>query len=104
MSFYSDLATWVLLGSFVIFLVRWQRSGTEMRNRLMRLDFKVDLLLTRAGIDHDPFKDLPIELVRALTSGRKIEAIKLFRQHTNVGLKEAQVSIDQIRRRPGDVD
>lgn len=85
MTSYSELAIWVLLGSFVVFLVRWQRSGTELRSRLMRLDLKVELLLKQA---HDPYKDLPIELVRALTCGRKIEAIKVFRQHTNRSLKK----------------
>ncbi|WP_038027823.1 hypothetical protein [Picosynechococcus sp. NKBG15041c] len=35
---------------------------------------------------------------QAIASGRKIEAIKLYRQKYNVGLKEAKEAIEQMAR------
>jgi ribosomal protein L7/L12 len=39
--------------------------------------------------------------VEALRRGHKIEAIKLYRQATGVGLKEAKDFIDDVQRRAG---
>jgi hypothetical protein len=38
--------------------------------------------------------DLPAAAIEALTKGRKIEAIKIVRQETRLGLKEAKDAVD----------
>ncbi len=40
-------------------------------------------------------KELPAEVINALSSGRKIEAIKLLRGEWNIDLKEAKDIVDQ---------
>ncbi len=50
---------------------------------------------------------LPAEVTTALLAGRKIEAIRLLRVHTGIGLKEAKDRIEGFEvdpmRSPGEV-
>lgn len=39
--------------------------------------------------------DLPPEVLRAIAQGRKIEAIKLLRESTGIGLANAKVLVDR---------
>jgi ribosomal protein L7/L12 len=41
------------------------------------------------------------DIVKALRANRKSEAIKLYRQATGVGLKEAKEFIEEVQRRAG---
>jgi Ribosomal protein L7/L12 C-terminal domain len=92
----------VLLGAFLLLLVHWRLISIEMRGRLSRLDLKLDLLLKHAGIEHDPYKNLPHEVVDALQRSQKIQAIQRYRKATGVGLKEAKDFIEDVQRRAGD--
>ena len=38
------------------------------------------------------------EIVNLLRQGRKIEAIKIYRERTNLGLKEAKDAVEEIER------
>lgn len=49
----------------------------------------------------DPVALADPQLVAGLRDGRKIEAIKRYRELTGVGLKEAKDAIDQAAARPG---
>ena len=76
----------------------------EIRNRigvLGRIEAKVDLLLQQAHVKFDPYANLQREIVEAVQKGRKIEAIKLYRQATGVGLKDAKDYIEEVQRRAG---
>jgi ribosomal protein L7/L12 len=42
---------------------------------------------------------VPAEVWAALQSGNKIAAIKIYRERTGVGLKEAKDAVDQIEQR-----
>ncbi|HEX6259954.1 MAG TPA: ribosomal protein L7/L12 [Woeseiaceae bacterium] len=42
--------------------------------------------------------DLPPEVIRAIEAGRKIEAIKLLREATGLGLPNAKVLVDKAGR------
>lgn len=44
--------------------------------------------------------DMP-DVVRALRNSRKIEAVKLYRQHTGLGLKESKDAVDALQRQLG---
>jgi ribosomal protein L7/L12 len=63
---------------------------------------KPDLLLRHAGAEYDPYKALPREVVDALQHGQKIQAIKLYRKATGVGLKDANDFIEDAQRPAGD--
>jgi hypothetical protein len=56
------------------------------RNRCATLD----LLLKQANLKFDPYASVSDDIVKALRANQKIEAIKLYRQVTGVGLKEAK--------------
>ena len=79
-------------------------------SRLLRLEQKVDFLFRHLGIDpsevllDDGFgpsfagpslqSDLPSAFYDALRTGHKIEAIKIYREVTGAGLKEAKSAVD----------
>jgi ribosomal protein L7/L12 len=68
---------------------------------LSRVEAKLDLLLKQANIKFDPYASAPLDIVQALREGRKIEAIKLYRQSSGVGLKEAKDFVEEVERRAG---
>ena len=46
-------------------------------------------------------KQLPAEVIRAIEQGRKIEAIKILREETGLGLANAKVLVDRAHRTHG---
>jgi hypothetical protein len=72
------------------------RQPTEWY-RIRRLEQKVDLILKHLGIEYRDFMaDLLSEKVRALADNpaQKIAAIKLQREETGCGLREAKEAIE----------
>ncbi|HSG71710.1 MAG TPA: ribosomal protein L7/L12 [Planctomycetaceae bacterium] len=85
----------------MLFVVLLQLGGLQKRlAKLHLIENKVDLLLDHAGIEYDPFTKLSEDILRALQAGKKIEAIKLYREATGVGLKEAKefIELAQLHR------
>ena len=77
-------------------------KGLQSRMGVMsRLEAKVDLLLKQANITFDPYANVPPEIAQAVRNGKKIEAIKLYRQSSGLGLKEAKEYIEGVERRAG---
>ena len=77
-------------------------SESQIISRLNRLERKVDFLLRElnllereeaALLDFDP--DLT-EVSALVRQNRKIEAIKLYRELTGAGLKEAKEVVDRL--------
>jgi ribosomal protein L7/L12 len=76
-------------------------DAAELGVRIRVLEDKVDAIMRHLGIAHpmgssDP-RTMP-DVMRAMYAGRTIEAIKLYRHRTGVGLKEAKNAIDEARR------
>ena len=72
----------------------------ELERRVMRLEQQIDLLLGREGLGSARsmgVDDPAIE--QMLRGGNKIEAIKIYREKTGVGLKEAKDAVEAIERR-----
>jgi hypothetical protein len=91
-----------ILAVIVVAIVLRRLFSIEQRlAALSRVDAKLDLLLLQAGIDYDPYGKLPDQVSDALQRGEKIRAIKLYREASGVGLKEAKEFIDEIQRRAG---
>ena len=87
------LVALMALGLILLFAIRVRLDGLQSRiAAVARVEAKLDLLLKQANIKCDPF---------AHVSNRKIEAIKLYRQATGVGLKEAKEFIEEVQRRAG---
>jgi ribosomal protein L7/L12 len=68
---------------------------------LQRVEAKLDLLLKHAGIAFDPYANVPAEVRDAVEQGRKIKAIKSYRQFSGLGLREAKAFVEELQRRAG---
>lgn len=62
--------------------------------RLARIDRKLDVILKQLGIDATA--DVNPRVLELVRSGQKIEAIKLYRDETGVGLKEAKDFVESL--------
>jgi ribosomal protein L7/L12 len=72
-----------------------------LQSRVRELEDKLQFLYRRLNIDYaDPNADPAFapQVQEALRRGNKIEAIKLYRELTGVGLAEAKQAIDRAER------
>jgi Ribosomal protein L7/L12 C-terminal domain len=78
------------------------RDNSSVEMRLRRIERKLDLILQYLNV---PVKD--VELVNQVSAavrqladeGRKIEAIKLYREQTGAGLREAKETVESYMAR-----
>ncbi|MFI9388671.1 ribosomal protein L7/L12 [Kutzneria sp. NPDC052558] len=92
-----DPTTVIVLGIAVVALLGalMSRTGSTrlLERRLERLERKVDQLMQHVGVEQPgPDQDV-LHLARA---GRKIEAIKRYRELTGAGLKEAKDAVERL--------
>ena len=75
---------------------------SENRQRIMDLERKVDFLLKELKLEEkekaymSDFSPLLNEALALVRKGRKIEAIKLYREKTGTSLAEAKAIIDRL--------
>jgi len=72
-----------------------------LKSRLNELEDRIKFLYRRLNIDFiDPNSDpaLAPQVQEALRHGNKIEAIKIYRELTGVGLAEAKQAIDRAEQ------
>ena len=72
-----------------------------LRSRIDELEDRLKFLYRRLNIEYaDPNSDPVIspQIQDALRRGNKIEAIKIYREITGVGLAEAKEAIDRAER------
>lgn len=73
----------------------------QLRSRINELEDRLKFLYRRLNIDYvDPASDpvLSPQVQDALRRGNKIEAIKIYRELTGVGLAEAKDVIDKAEQ------
>jgi ribosomal protein L7/L12 len=73
----------------------------HLRSRINELEDRIKFLYRRLNIDYmDPSSDpvLSPQIQDALRRGNKIEAIKIYRELTGVGLAEAKDVIDKAEQ------
>ena len=73
----------------------------QLRSRVNELEDRIKFLYRRLNIDYiDPGSDpvLSPQIQDALRRGNKIEAIKIYRELTGVGLAEAKDVIDKAEQ------
>jgi hypothetical protein len=103
---WTPMETFGLVALMVLGLILLRAIGGRLggiQNRLAvlsRIEAKLDLL-KQADIKFDPYAYVSNDIVEALRRNQKIEAIKLYRQATGVGLKEAKEFIEEVQRRAG---
>lgn len=90
-----NLETGLLIAILVlVFLSLFARGGPNVSPRLRSLERKLDLILTSLGID--PNQGIDKQITDLVRSGQKIEAIKVYREQTGVGLKEAKDYVERL--------
>ena len=72
--------------------------------RIARLEAQVAFLFEHLGLSPDlsgggALSSTDAELMRLINDGKKINAIKRYRELTGVGLKEAHDAVDELERR-----
>jgi large subunit ribosomal protein L7/L12 len=76
---------------------------SSYEDRIARLERQVDFLHRRLGISPDwalaEDDAFPPELYDFIARGKLIEAIKIYREVTGVGLKEAKDAVDAMAGR-----
>jgi ribosomal protein L7/L12 len=75
-----------------VYSVAEQRRSN--RARLIRLENKLDMLLRHFGTDPETATGLSAEVRRLAGEGKKIEAIKVHREQTGAGLKDAKDAVE----------
>ncbi|WNM28996.1 ribosomal protein L7/L12 [Streptomyces sp. Li-HN-5-11] len=86
---FAAVALAVLVG-----IVGNETRFTRTDRRLARIERKLDLIMDHLDLrEEDPRLDEVAGLARA---GRKIEAIKAYREATGAGLKEAKDAVDRL--------
>lgn len=78
---------------FVIWTMDW--SFREIRRKVARLDQKLNLILDHLNLEYEEYSALS-ERVKEIARdpGRKIEAIKAYREETGAGLREAKEAVE----------
>ncbi len=70
-----------------------QSNDAQVVVTLARLERKIDALMASLGVEMPKDK---MDDIRALSAaGQKIEAIKLYRERTGVGLAEAKAAVER---------
>jgi ribosomal protein L7/L12 len=71
------------------------KNSAYLQYQIKRVEEKIDLLLRHAGIEAsiDP---LTIQIKELLRANQRIKAIKLLRQSTGAGLREAKDWVEAI--------
>ncbi len=95
---HSDWPNWLtILAAFVAcaILGYWQ-SIRKLKDKIVVLESKVAFLYQNGSIVYDPLPGLPPAIHEALVAGHKIKAIKLYRQVTHKGLREAKEDVDNM--------
>ena len=87
----------VTLGLLIVVFLQLLGMKKQV-SRLVHVHAKLDLLLGQAGIKFDPFATMPREVADALRRCDKIEAIRLYRESTGVGLAEAKEIVERLQQ------
>ncbi len=90
-----DANSWLLVSVVILLLLSLRSSGSSDNLRRLRcIERKVDLILSHLGID--PGQGVNPQVMELITAGQKIQAIKLYREQTGAGLKEAKDYVEGL--------
>ena len=71
-------------------------NNYTLEKRVSTLEKKIDLIMEHLGIDYNESEDVDPQIMEMLRVGNKIAAIKIYRELTGLGLKEAKDYVDEI--------
>jgi ribosomal protein L7/L12 len=89
----------VAIGLVMVFAGSRAQERARAAARHAAIERKLDLVMRHLGIA-EPLPEEP-EVVQHLERGERIQAIKVYRERTGVGLAEAKEAVDRIARERG---
>ena len=98
----SQFVIALVLACLLLVLYRSDQVSRSVRNlesRQSRTEGKLDALLQNAGVTYDPYANVNPHVLEAIRAGKKIEAIKRYREVSGVGLKDAKEYVERIAGR-----
>ncbi|MCZ4125507.1 ribosomal protein L7/L12 [Streptomyces sp. H39-S7] len=72
-----------------------ERKVDRVERRLRLMERRQELILTHLGVE-DPISPDLREIVELVCQGKKIQAIKVYRDLTGAGLKEAKEAVERL--------
>lgn len=91
----------ILLVGVLIAVGTIERKVDRADRRTARVERKLDLVIEHLGIEAGPLAPALDGVYALVRDGKKIEAIKAYREATGVGLKEAKEEVDRIESAQG---
>lgn len=89
-----EIAAYIAIVALVLQYPLLESRVQKLHRRADRIEHKLDLILGHLDIEvAGPGLERVAELVR---EGKKIEAIKVYRELTDAGLKEAKEAVDRM--------
>jgi hypothetical protein len=82
----------LLVAILVLVIIKLPDNGQLMRLKVV--ERKLDLILEHLGLN--PNKGVDLQILELVKSNQKIAAIKLYREQTGVGLKEAKDYVESL--------
>lgn len=67
-----------------------------LRRRVARLEAVVEEMGRQLGVPMDVTPTVPLEVRELASKGKKIEAIKVLREQTGMGLREAKETVEGL--------
>jgi ribosomal protein L7/L12 len=75
-----------------------RNSVRELSARQRGTEAKLDAVMRNAGVSYDPYANVDPRVLEAIRAGKKIEAIKRYREASGADLKEAKDYVERIWR------
>ncbi|MDT3727821.1 hypothetical protein ROS62_24270 [Streptomyces sp. DSM 41972] len=89
-----DIAILFCSAVVVLGVASLQSQLTRSDRRVARVERKLDTVMRHLGLEEEvPRKDEILALVR---DGKQVQAIKLYRETTGAGLREAKQAVDAM--------
>ncbi|MFD9895256.1 hypothetical protein ACFWY9_38450 [Amycolatopsis sp. NPDC059027] len=89
---------WIVVALLILGILAGASRGPGTRSleyRLARVERKLDLVLDHLGIT-EPAGELTVEVAALLAQGKKIAAVKHYREATGTTLRDAKDAVDRI--------
>jgi ribosomal protein L7/L12 len=89
----------VAVGLAMVFSGSRARERAQTTARLAAIERKLDVVLGHLGIAESPPEEP--DVLRHLERGERIQAIKVYRERTGMGLADAKEAVDRIAQQRG---
>jgi len=90
----EDKIIWITLG--ILLLSGISTGINQMRNDIKRTNTILESIAKQIGVPEPSVDD---EIIKLIEDGKKIKAIKIYRQTTGLGLKESKEYIDMLSKK-----